>query len=256
MKLKALIVDDEPLARERLRNFLAADPDVEIVGECTNGSHAVEAVLAKSPDLTFLDVQMPVMDGFEVLDALGPRRTGVVIFVTAYDKYALRAFDAFALDYLLKPFDRPRFHRALLRAKTFLRQDHATEVNQRLLALIESLKTGGKYMQRLPIRESGRVLFLQAREIDYVEAAGNYVNLRIGKEAHLVRETMTHMESRLDPALFRRIHRSTIINLERIKELQPLFNGDYAVILRDGTRLTMSRTYRGKLDFALNKTAS
>lgn len=249
MKLRALIVDDEPLARERLRTLLKADPEVEIAAECADGRKAIAAIHKHAPDLVFLDVQMPEVDGFAVIEAVGPARMPAVIFVTAYDKYALRAFEVHALDYLLKPFDRERFTRALERAKTRLQHDAAGrsgELGPRLLALLEALKAGARPVERLVIKSGGRVIFLRAEEIDWIEAAGNYVRLHAGREAHLLRETMSALEARLDAGRFRRIHRSTMVQLDRIKEMQPDFHGDYQVLLRDGTRLTLSRTYREK----------
>ena len=253
MKIRALIVDDEPLARERIRTLLQDEPEVEIVGECADGRRAVSAIREWKPDLIFLDVQIPEMDGFEVLKAVGPGAMPAVIFVTAYDQYALRAFDVHAIDYLLKPFDRQRFHRALRRAKDQISSEKYDVVNERLLALLEDLKGGQKFLERLVIKSGGRVFFLRVDEIDWMEAAGNYVRLHVGKESHLQRETMSALEAKLDPRKFVRIHRSRIVNLERIKELQPWFRGDYQVVLRDGTKLTLSRGYRDRLQEVLGK---
>lgn len=253
MKIRALIVDDEPLARERIRTLLKDEPEVEIVGECADGRRAVSTIREWKPDLIFLDVQIPEMDGFEVLKAVGPGAMPAVIFVTAYDQYALRAFDVHAIDYLLKPFDRQRFHRALRRAKGQISSEKHDDVNERLLALLEDLKGGQKYLERLVIKSGGRVFFLRVDEIDWMEAAGNYVRLHVGKELHLQRETMSALEAKLDPRKFVRIHRSRIVNLERIKELQPWFRGDYQVVLRDGTKLTLSRGYRDRLQEVLGK---
>ncbi len=245
--LRCLIVDDEPLARERLRDLLADECDVEIAAECPDGRKAVAAILKLEPDLVFLDVQMPGLDGFGVLEALAPESIPAVIFVTAYDQYALRAFDAQALDYLLKPFDRERFQRALGRARDQLRKRRSGSLEPRLLALLEQLAQRKPYLERLVIKASGRVYFLRTEEVDWIEAEGNYVRLCAHKEVHLLRETMNHLESRLDPQRFLRIHRSTIVNIERIKELHPWFKGEHIVILRDGTRLTLGRAYRDRL---------
>lgn len=247
MKIKVLIVDDEPLARDWIRALLEGERDIKIIGECADGRSALSTIQEQAPDLIFLDVQMPELDGFGVLEALGPERMPFVIFVTAYDQYALRAFEVHALDYLLKPFDRERFQKALQRSKEQIQREKTGDLSQRLLALLEDLKKEKKYLERLVIKSAGRVIFLKAEEIDWIEAAGNYVRLHVGSESHLLRETVNALEARLDPDKFLRIHRSTIVNVERIKELQPWFRGDYMVFLRDDTRLTLSRNYRGKL---------
>ena len=239
--MRVLIVDDEPLARERIRTLLAGERGVEIAGECPDGLSAVRAINALSPDLVFLDVQMPEMDGFAVLERLSRDRMPAVIFVTAFDQYAIKAFEVCALDYLLKPFDRERFAKALARAKS------AGDVTARLTALLEEWNGRRKYLDRLVIRGGGRIFFLRVAEIDWIESAGNYVRLHCGNEEHLYRETMARMESALDPARFARIHRSTIVNVERVKELHPLFRGDYTVILRNGRELTLSKGYRDRL---------
>lgn len=254
MKIRALIVDDEPLARERIRTLLKAEPDIEIAGECGDGRKAIAAIERQRPDLLFLDVQMPEPDAFGVLQAVSPERLPVVIFVTAYDRYALKAFEASALDYLLKPFDRERFTKALARARKEIERTRAGQMNKRLLALLELVPGAPKYAERLVVKSGGRISFLRADEIDWVEAQGNYLCLHGGRESHLLRETMNELEARLDPRKFVRIHRSTIVNLERIKELQPAFHGDYSVLLRSGARLTLSRTYRDRLQQRLGRT--
>ena len=254
MKLRVLIVDDEPLARERLRVLLRDAPEVQVVGECGDGRRALAAIRRRRPDLLFLDVQMPELDGFAVLRALDPTELPAVIFVTAYDRYALRAFEVHALDYLLKPFDRERFHRALARARTQIERDRRGTLDARLLALLEDLRPGRKRLERLVVKEGGRVFFLRAEEIDWVEAQGNYARLHIGRETHLVRETMARLEAGLDPKQFARIHRSTIVNLERVRELLPDFHGDSVVVLRDATRLTLSRGYRERFRELLGST--
>ncbi|MBC7910572.1 MAG: response regulator transcription factor [Pyrinomonadaceae bacterium] len=246
-KIRTLVVDDEPLARERIKRYLGTEPDIEIVGECANGQEAVEAIESMSPDLLFLDIQMPELDGFGVLEVVGAHKIPAVVFVTAYDKYALRAFDVHALDYLLKPFNRERFRRSLARAREQLEHEKMGQLDQRLLTLLEDLKAEQKYLDRLVVRSVGRVFFLKTDEVDWIEAAGNYVRLHVGREGHLLRETMSRLEAKLNPDKFLRIHRSTLVNIDRIKELQPLFSGDYTVILRDGKQLTLSRSYRDKL---------
>ena len=248
MTLRALIVDDEPLARERIRSLLARESDVEVVGECGDGAGAVAAIERLGPDLVFLDVQMPEVDGFEVLEAIPRAKLPAVIFVTAYDRYALKAFEVHALDYLLKPFDRERFQRALDRARAEVSRDASGgPVARRLLELLGSLEAQRKHAARLVVRESGRVFFLRVDEIDYIEAAGNYARVHVGKQSHLLRETMKTLEHRLDPARFVRIHRSTIANVDRIRQLQSIFRGDCVVVLADGTRLASGRGYSERL---------
>ncbi len=253
MSLRTLIVDDEPLARERLHKLLKAEPDIEILGECANGWEALAAIEKQKPDLVFLDVQMPEMDGLEVLAELGDGPLPAVIFCTAYDRFALKAFELHALDYLLKPFDLRRFQKALQRAREQIKLKHTGDLSQRLSSLLAELKSEPKHQDRLAIKTGDRVLLLRVDEIDWIEAADNYVELHVGTESHLLRETLTALEARLAPDKFLRINRSTIVNLERIKELQPLFHGEYAVLLRNGTRLTLSRSHRDKLKHLLGK---
>ncbi len=248
MSIRTLIVDDEPLARERIRMLLEDLPEFEMVAESANGTEALHAIERLAPDLVFLDVQMPELTGFEVLDRLDPARIPVIVFVTAYDQYALQAFEVCALDYLLKPFDRERFARALARARAELDRRKAGLVNDQVLKLLSELQQAKKHLEKLIIRDGGRVFFLRADEIDWIEAAGNYVRLHAGKEEYLYRETMTKLEAQLNPERFVRIHRSAIVNTERIKELQPWFRGDYVIVLRDNQKLTLSRTYRGRLN--------
>ena len=250
--IRVLLVDDEPLAREMLREMLQGDPDVTIVGESVNGREALEAIHAHSPDLIFLDVQMPELGGFDVLAALD-KQIPHVIFVTAYDQYAVRAFEVQALDYLLKPFDQERFDRSWQRAKAQIVRERNGGVDQRILALLEDLKAGNKYLERLVIKSGGRIYFLETSEIDWIEAEGNYVSVHSGKKSHLLRETISSLESQLDPKKFVRIHRSSIVRIDRIQELQPWFHGEYRIILHDGTLLTLSRNYRDKLQEALGK---
>jgi two-component system LytT family response regulator len=246
-KVRVLVADDEPLARERLRTLLAREDWVDLVAECPNGTEAIDAIGRLQPDLVLLDIQMPGASGFEVIEAIGPDRMPLVVFVTAFDRYALRAFDVHALDYLLKPFDRERFHEALNRARQTLERRGAGDLERRLLELVQDLKPSPHHLERFVIKSGGRVFFVRADEIDWIEAAGNYVKLHVGNDTHLFRETMNALESQLDPDTFYRIHRSHIVNIERVKELQPWFNGEYVVFLRNGTRLTLSRGYREKL---------
>ena len=248
--LRIVIVDDEPLARAVLAEFLAAEANVEVVAQCANGFEAVKAVSELTPDLLLLDVQMPKLDGFEVLDLVG--REVAVVFTTAYDQYALRAFEVHAVDYLLKPFDEERFQRALDRARQSVAKGPG-EVSEKLLSLLQELKAPQGYMERLVVKSAGRLFFLRTEEIEWVESAGNYVCLHVRGESHLLRETMNGLEARLDPARFVRIHRTAIVNIDQIKELQPLFHGEYQVVLRDKTELTLSRGYRDRLQEVIGK---
>ena len=252
-KIKVLVVDDEPLARERLTTLLSNEPDVALVGPARDGEEAITAIHDETPDLVFLDVQMPQMNGFDVIDAVGSDKMPLVIFVTAYDQHALKAFQVRALDYLLKPFDRERFTDALQRARKQLEREETGDLGRRLLALVKDLRRDQPRSDRLVVKSGGRLFFLRTDEIDWVEAAGNYVRLHVGTASHLLRETMNAIEGRLDPEKFFRIHRSRIVNMERIQELQPWLNGEYAVLLRTGTRLTLSRGYREKLQDRLGK---
>lgn len=227
--------------------LLGGDPEIEIVEECSDGRQAVESIKRNQPDLVYLDVQMPGMDGFAVLQAIALGCMPVVIFVTAYDRYAVKAFEVHALDYLLKSFDRERFHAALRRAKDQIRQSREGLLSERLTGLLEDLEAREKRLTRLIVRSAGRVFFVRVDEIDWLEAADNYVRIHVSRESHLIRETLQSLEARLDPARFLRIHRSTVVNLDRIKEMQPLFHGDYLVRLRDGTELTLTRSYKEKL---------
>ena len=253
-KIRTLVVDDEPLARERVVGFLSAEPDIEIVGQCRDGEEAATAIVDHTPDLVFLDVQMPAMNGFEVIEAVGNERMPLVIFVTAYDQHALKAFQVRALDYLLKPFDRERFQEALQRARAHIQRDETGDLGRRLLAIVKDLRRDAPKTDRLVVKSGGRLFFLRTDEIDWIEAAGNYVRLHVGTTSHLLRETMNAIESRLDAEKFFRIHRCRIVNMERIQEMQPWLNGEYAVVLQNGTRLTLSRGYREKLQERLAKT--
>jgi two-component system, LytTR family, response regulator len=253
-KLRTLIVDDEPLARGRLRQLLDEEPDIEIIGECEDGMEALETIREQRPDLVLLDVQMPELDGFGMLAELGQENMPAIIFVTAHDQFALRAFEVHALDYLLKPFDAERLQISLKRARAWLERRGSDDLGSRLTAMLMDLRGGaGKTQDRLAVKSSGRVVLLKHEEIDWIEASDNYVNLHVGKESHLLRETMNSLEQRLPADRFLRISRSTIVNLDRVRELQPLFHGEYSVILRDGTRLSLSRGYRDRLSLLLGK---
>jgi two-component system, LytTR family, response regulator len=248
MTIRTLLVDDEPLAREGMRLHLAGQDDVEVVGESSDGEEAILAIEKLQPDLVFLDIQMPGLDGFGVLESLDVARMPYVIFVTAYDEFALRAFDAHALDYLLKPVDPARLERALDRVRERVRQPpERTAVDQRLLTLLEELRGRGDYLRRVVVRSGNKLLILRAEDIDWIEAASNYAQLHVGDKVYTLRETMAGLEARLDPEQFIRVHRSMIVRIDRIRELEPLFQGDYLIVLRDGTRLTSSRTYRDRI---------
>ncbi len=253
MKIRTLLVDDEALARERLRALLASEPDVDIIGECADGAEAVATLERETPDLVFLDVQMPELDGFGVLAEARPARPPLVVFTTAYSEHALRAFEVHALDYLLKPFDRERLQVTLQRVREHLRLAQTGALNDKLNALLAEMRPPSQKADRLVVKSGGRVLLIRTAEVDWIEAADNYVNLHVGSESHMLRETMASLETRLDPRQFLRISRSTIVNLDRVKELQPMFHGDYVVILRNGARLSLSRNYRDKLQHLLGR---
>ena len=250
--LRVLVVDDEPLARERLRTLLAGDPEIEIVGECDDGRSAVGAVRELAPDLVFLDVQMPLLDGFEVLSEVGVDAMPPVIFVTAYDEYAIRAFEVHALDYLLKPFDRPRFERALERAKEHLaRAGRGAALTGQLRALLAEVRHGrdtANEVDRLVIRSRGRITIVRTGELDWIEAAGNDARLHAGEETHLMRETMADLADRLPSAEFVRVSRSAIVRIDRIRELKRLSHGEYTIVLREGTQVKSSRGYADRLE--------
>jgi two-component system, LytTR family, response regulator len=258
--IRALIVDDEPLARRKIRRLLRAAPDVVVAGECGTGPDAVAAIRALAPDLVFLDVQMPGLDGFGVLDALPPGRAPAVVFTTAYDEYAVRAFEVRALDYLVKPFARARFEEALRRARAALhdRPAGAAGADPRVAALLEELRAELRAErarpERLVAREDGRIRLVPLADVAWIEAAGNHARVHTaGGGTHLLRESMAALEARLDPRRFVRVHRSAIVSVAHVRELQPWFRGDLVVLLRDGTRLTLSRTHRERLREALGE---
>jgi two-component system LytT family response regulator len=252
MSVRVVIVDDEELARRGIRTRLQRSGDVEIVAECRNGREAIDAIRRASPDLVFLDVQMPGKTGFDVVEAIGWDTFPHVIFVTAHDRYAIRAFEVNALDYLLKPIDDERFDIAFQRARESLTRDRDSDFGRRLAAVIGDVpgKSDGRPASRpdrIVVRSGGRVVFIKISEIDWVEAAGDYVTLHVGKKSWLLRETITEMDRKLEPSGFTRIHRSTLVNLERVGEMRALDNGEYRVLLRDGTELKLSRSYRHAL---------
>jgi two-component system LytT family response regulator len=253
-KIRTLLVDDEPVARAQVRTLLSEESDIEVVGECANGPDAVSAIKSMSPDLVFLDVQMPEMDGFQVVEAIGAERMPVTIFVTAFDRYAIRAFDANAVDYLLKPFAPDRLTRALARARERCLGRQDKEAAQRLFSLLDSrLQTD--YAQRLAVATGGRIMFVAVADIDWIEAEGNYARLHVSRKVFDVRETLQALMEKLDPREFIRIHRSTIVNARRIREVQPWFQGSHIVVLQSGEELRMSRYQRDAVDRLLGKRA-
>jgi two-component system, LytTR family, response regulator len=241
MRIRTLIVDDEPLGRRGLLRFLKNDPEIEVVAQCGDGESAVAAIHSRNPDLVFLDIQMPEMDGFEVVRRVGPQRMPVTIIVTAFDRYAVRAFDANAIDYLLKPVGQARFERALARAKERIAESSKEDVAERIVATLEQINRQDKYPDRLPVSENGRILFVKTKEIDWIEANGNYVRLHVGARTYEIRETLNNLERKLDSRNFLRIHRSTMVNVHLIKEIQPWFHGYHLVLLQNGQELRMSR---------------
>jgi two-component system LytT family response regulator len=245
--IRTLLIDDVQLARERLKRCLGEEAGVEVVGECDNGERAVAAVRGLRPDLVFLDVQMPALDGFGVLEALGhDERPPAVIFVTAYNEYAIQAFEVNALDYLLKPVDCKRLHKAVERARAQAARAAAGDFDKRFRALIGDIKTPPKYLKRLTIRQTGHTILLPTDEIDWVETYGNYLKVHAGRESHLIRGTMQQLEAKLDPEKFVRVHRSAIVNVEKVKEIHPRTNGDQDLVLHNGSGLMLSRNYRDK----------
>lgn len=251
-QIRTVIADDQPMARERLTALLSEEPDVQVVAACASGAEAVSAIERHRPDLVFLDMQMPELDGFGVIAAIGPERMPSVVFVTAYDEFALRAFDVHALDYLLKPFGRQRFQKALDRARDHLSRERAGDLARRLLALVEEVRSAHPRRERLMVRSGARIVFVEVRQVDWVEAEGNYVRLHVGDESHLIRDTMHAVEARLG-SHFVRIHRSRIANVDRVQELRIASNGEYEIVLRTGRTLRVSRLYRDKIQERLQR---
>jgi two-component system LytT family response regulator len=243
--IRTILADDERHARQKLRALLASHSDIEIVADCASGDDAVASIRELRPDLAFLDVQMPGRDGFDVVVAAG-EAVRHVIFVTAFDQYAVRAFDVQALDYLLKPFDRARLEKALERARAQIRGDG--DLHDRLLALVEQVRPEARAIDRMMVKSSGRITFLRVDEIDWIEAADNYVRVHAGREGHLIRETMNHLEAQLDRRKFVRIHRSAIVNVDSIAEIRSLFHGDHSIRLRTGVEIPLGRSYRDRLE--------
>ena len=255
--IRTIIADDERLAREKLRILLASEPEVRLVAECQDGKQTLSALRKYRADLLLLDIQMPGMDGFQLLSVLSPEEMPVVIFTSAYDQYAIRAFEAHALDYLLKPFDRERLHHAIERARLQLNKSQDREIADRILSLLSRVKSqalpASLPEDRFIIKARGRIVFLSLDEIDWIEASANYVRLNAAKESHLFRETISRISERLNPTQFVRIHRSTIVNVRKIKELIPVNSGEYIVVLKSGKELSCSRGYRAAVQSIIEK---
>ena len=247
MPFKTLIVDDEPLAREGLRILLSNDPDIAEIAEAKDGRDAVIAIRDMQPDLVFLDVQMPEMDGFSVVREIGAERMPAVVFVTAHDEYAIQAFEINAIDYLLKPVTSRRFHEALRRAKLRLGSQPAREESRQILSLLETIASPRRHITRLAVRSAGKTVFVDVEDIQWVKAAENYVELHAASKVHLLHVTLNTLEKSLDPASFMRIHRSLIVNVKCIKELQPAFHGEYVITLQNGTQLQSGRVYHERV---------
>jgi two-component system, LytTR family, response regulator len=249
--ITALIVDDEPLARRTIRELLRDDPEVQVVGECGGGREAVESIRRQPPDLLFLDIQMPGMNGFDVLSHIELELIPAIIFVTAYDAYALKAFEVHALDYLLKPFTDERFMEALARAKSQVELRDVRGLADSLRAFLGGRATPEpkpeEFMTRFMLKAGGRVIFIRAGDVDWIEADNYYIKLHVGGKSHLLRLSMKELEGKLDPKSFWRIHRSAIINLERVRELRQMPGGEYVAVLNDGTELKLSRRSRERL---------
>ena len=253
--IRTLIVDDEAPARSRIRQLIRDETDFEIIGECANGRDAVDTIKRDKPDLVFLDIQMPGISGIEVCQLVNESLTTppLVLFVTAFDQFAIKAFEVHAIDYLLKPFDRGRFQKALNYAREQLRRSSRDGGAARLSNLLGDLSNAHKNHERLVFKQNGRVVFVRTETIDWIESDGNYVRMHVGETAHYFRDTLSGLEAQLPTGKFMRISRSTIVNLDRIKEMQPLFYGDYLVILQNGSKLNMSRTYRDRLEAILQR---
>lgn len=248
--IRTLIVDDEPIARRGLALLLSREPDIEIAGEAASGSEAVELIEAQSPDVVFLDVQMPELNGFEVLENLDMPRLPIIVFVTAHDEFAIKAFDVEAIDYLLKPFDRERFAVALDRVRRHLKARDQDDLQGRMKNLLERYRPGT--LERLIVRDAGRMFFLPIDEIEWIEAAGNYVRVHSGKTSHLIRHTITALTDRLPAADFLRVSRSAVVHLRRVREVQSLFNGCFVFVLPSGARVESSRRFRAQITAALD----
>lgn len=243
-KTKVIVVDDEPLARERIAQLLSKEANLEIVAECGDGLAAISAINELQPDLMFLDVQMPELSGFDVLREIDAEIMPAIIFVTAFDQYTVQAFDFSAADYLLKPFSEKRFRQAVSRARQHLELKSENNNGQRVSHLLDHFNSSKGFLERLIVSHKNRLILLPVNDVDWIESYGNYLKIHAGGKTYLLRKTMNDLAARMDPEKFIRIHRATLVNIERIKEFQPMFGGQYAVVLRDGTELTLSRNYR------------
>lgn len=256
-QIKSVIIDDEALARRRIKKLLTVKPDIDVVAECNNGKDAIASIERLKPDLVFLDIQMPEMNGFEVIERWDVKNFPVVVFVTAYDSYAIKAFDVNAVDYILKPFDDERFYLALDRACTMIEQKETGAWAKRVFNMLHGMQSPipamQNYLDRIVIKSSGRIHFAATETIDWIEASGKYLDIHAGKEVHRIRESMNELENRLDPKQFLRIHRSYIINVSRIREMQPWHKGEYIVILKNDAKLITGRGYRRNVDALLNR---
>jgi two-component system, LytTR family, response regulator len=247
MKLRTLIVDDERFSRNKIRAFLEDYPEFEVVGECEDGKQTASAILSDKPDVVFLDIEIPGQNGLELLESLPPAVQPSIVLVTAFDKYAVRAFEIQALDYLLKPFNKARFAQAISRLRQRTASSNGAGHGGELKVALQEVRKETQDYERIVVKSGSRIIFLRSSLIEWIEAQGDYVMVHAGKAGHLVRETMAAMATRLDPSRFVRIHRSSIVNLEFVQELRPLWGGDYRVFLRDGTQLTLSRNYRSAM---------
>ncbi len=253
MKIRTIIVDDEQPARNKLKLFLASEKDFTLICECKNGTDAIAALGKYRADVVFLDIQMPEVDGFSVIASVPKERLPVVVFVTAYDTFAVKAFEIHALDYLLKPFDRERFQQSVVRIRKAMDRSSIERHHSQILSILDDIKTHRTHPERILIKSAGRVYFVNIDDVDWVEAVGNYVKLHVGNEPHLIRKTMNALERQLHQRKFVRIHRSTLVNIDRIKELQPWFQGDYHAVLHNGKRLSVSKSCRKKLTEILGR---
>lgn len=242
--IRVLIIDDEPLARNLIRKYLKDESDIEIVAEAGEGKQAVALIKQLAPDLIFLDIQMPAMSGFGVIEHLTADQIPYIIFVTAYDQYALRAFEVQALDYLLKPFNKTRFQAALQHARDRLAHESPAEITKKVQQLLDQLQARSRYLERIPVKEAGHVRFVRVADIDWIEAAEKYAQLHSAQKTYLIRESMKRLEEVLDPDTFQRVHRSRIVNIDQIREIQPYRKGDYVIILANGVRVYTGKTYR------------
>ncbi len=243
-----IIVDDEPLARKRIKSLLDSDSSMHVLATCANGKEALQVMESQTPDILFVDIQMPEMTGFQLVENIGPSRIPAIIFVTAYDEFALKAFEVHAMDYLLKPFENERFLDTLERAKQIIVNKKTDFLQAKVAKMLEDLQPKKNYVKRIMVKNSDKVFFIETDEIEYLESSGNYVKIHSNGKHQLVRDTLTNMLSNLDPEQFFRVHRSTVVNINKVKELQPWFHGDYLVVMKDGTKLNMSRNYKEILD--------